>query len=202
MYLLARITGWLLSLAYLIPWRLSGWRITGQAPDLDKYVIIGAPHTSSWDYLMALAFMAGTRRRPAVFVKIEAMSGLLGVFFRLMGSISIDRSQSHNFVEQVVQVFNERDRLLIALAPEGTRKKTGYWRTGFYHIALGAGVPVLMIGTDYKRKRLRLGPVLHPTGDIESDFEIIREFYTSDEVNPKYPEKMGEVRLRPKDDAD
>ena len=118
-----------------------------------------------------------------------------GWFMRLMGGVPVDRRAPQGLVQQVVQVFNERERMILVVPPEGKRARADYWRTGFYYMALNAGVPIVMAYVDYPSKTIGIGPVLHPTGDIEADLEHFREFYAP--YQGKYPELQGEIRLRP-----
>jgi 1-acyl-sn-glycerol-3-phosphate acyltransferase len=175
--------------------RLLGWTLVSEAPDLPKYVVIGAPHTSNWDFPIGmLGFIAlGIKRN--LMIKHTLFRPPLGWFMRALGGIPIDRTQRHNFVDQVVAAFKEADELVVALTPEGTRSYTPYWKTGFYYIALGAGVPIALGFADYATRRAGLGPILYPTGDIEADMAIIAEFY-SDKTG-KRPEKMSPIRVRP-----
>ena len=166
---------------------ISGWRATGCLPDAPKYVLIAAPHTSNWDlpYMLFVAFV--------LRVKIYWM-GKDAIFrwpfrglFKWLGGIPIDRSQANNVVDQSIAQFEKNDRLALTVPPAGTRKRVLNWKTGFYHIANGAGVPIVMGFLDYKQKVGGLGPALQPTGDIEADMETIRSFYM--DISGKYPLK-------------
>lgn len=108
-------------------------------------------------------------------------------FFKWLGGIPIDRSKSYNIVAQSIQQFNENENLILTIAPSGTRKRVQKWKTGFYHIANGANVPILLGFLDYRRKVGGFGPMLYPTGDLEADMKTIKKFY--DGVTGKYPEK-------------
>ena len=162
------------------------WKASGQTAP--KYVIIAAPHTSNWDffYTMLVAF--------ALDLKVFAMgkkSLTEGTFGKLMlwfGIIPIDREKSNNVVAQTIDTFNSHDNLVIIIPPSGTRNKVAYWKTGFYHIAHGAGVPIALGFIDYKRKMGGVGPFITPTGDIEKDMLTIRAFYAG--ITGKRPEKQ------------
>jgi len=108
-------------------------------------------------------------------------------FFKWLGGIPIDRSKSSNVVSQSIQLFHQNEKLILAIPPAGTRKKVKKWKTGFYHIANGANVPIVLGFLDYRRKVGGIGPVVYSTGDIEADMKTIRAFY--DSVTGKYPEK-------------
>lgn len=175
--------------------RLLGWQIGKAPPDLPKYVVIGAYHTSNWDgiFLILYKWIFGVDIK--FMMKDSLFRGLLGPFARWLGGIAIDRSRSQNTVQQVVEMFRRSQRLVIAISPEGTRRRTEHWKTGFYHIAQQADVPIVLAYLDYDRKIGGFPEVLMPSGDIEADMVRIREFYAA--VTPKFPERAGPVVLRP-----
>ncbi len=175
----------LISTLYL---KMIGWRREGSLPDIPKYVIIVAPHTSNWDFPIGLAMAFVLKLRGYWLEKDSIFRWPFHGFFRWLGGIPIDRSRSSDVVAQMVQVFNERAKLTMVMAPEGTRKKVTYWKSGFYHIARGADVPIVLAFLDYLRKAGGIGPVFNPTGDIEADMEYIRTFYAT--VTGKHPEKQ------------
>jgi 1-acyl-sn-glycerol-3-phosphate acyltransferase len=158
-------------------------------PDADKLVVIAAPHTSNWDLPVLLSLGFSLRAKACWLGKHSLFRWPFGLLFRWMGGIPVYRSASHNMVEQTVETFRNSEKLILAIPPEGTRSKVSYWKTGFYYIALGAGTPVAMAFIDYKRKASGIGPTLYPTGDIEADMEVIRNFYAT--VTAKYPDKAG-----------
>lgn len=173
------------SILYL---RMIGWRREGALPDIPKYVIVVAPHTSNWDFPIGLAFAFALRLKGYWLGKDSLFRWPLRGFFRWLGGIPIDRSRSSDVVAQMVRIFRERAKLIMVLAPEGTRKKVPHWKSGFYYIARGADVPIVLGFLDYLRKAGGIGPVFSPTGDIEADMEYIRAFYKT--VQGKYPEKQ------------
>src|SRR3990172_4215775 len=175
--------------------RLTGWRIVGDPPALRRYVLIGAPHTATWDFFVAMLLKYSLDMRFHFVGKASIFRGPLGPIMRLLGGIPVKRESRSNFVAQIVAFFAEREDLILVIAPEGTRSKSPYWKTGFYYIALGAGVPVVMAYLDYPHKVVGFGPSFEPSGDIQADFELIRSFY-ADKVG-KYPEKQGAIELRP-----
>ena len=118
---------------------------------------------------------------------------------RFLGGVPLDRSKRHNFVDQVVAAFDGAEEMVIALAPEGTRSRTSHWKTGFYYIAVGANVPIILAFIDYPTKRIGLGSILFPTGDLDADMQLIRNFYA--DKRGKKPENEGEVRARPPREA-
>ena len=171
-----------------------GWKVSVAEPIPAKCVIIGAFHTSGWDLLWTLILRLATGLPFRFVVKARLVRGPLGWLMGRLGAIPVDRSISANFVDQMVADFDRHDTMILAISPEGTRGNIAYWRTGFYYIALGAAVPIVMGYGDYRRKVAGLGPVLIPSGDIEADLDEIRRFYAG--VTAKYPEKQGDIRIR------
>lgn len=174
--------------------KLFGWQIEGGLPDAPKYVLIAAPHTSNWDMVFFLACCFVTGLRPSFLAKHSLFRWPFGLFFRAMGGLPINRTSRHNMVEQCVQFFRTCDELVLTIAPEGTRGKVRHWKTGFYYIALGAGVPVALGFIDYRRKRAGVGPLLSLSGDLDADIKRFRDFYAAHEG--KYPELTSEVSFR------
>lgn len=182
-----------LCLAYL---RVTGWRKEGDAPDVPKYVVIIAPHTSNWDFPILIALAFAFRVSARWMGKASLFRWPFGIFFRWLGGIPIERSAAHNVVEQCVRQFNDSDRMVLGLTPEGTRKRVEFWKTGFYHIAEGARIPICLAFADYERKVGGWGPTILPTGDIEADMVEIRTFYEG--VAAKYPDKASPAAVRPR----
>lgn len=173
--------------------RLFGWRAAGRVPDLPKFVIIGAPHTSNWDGLILILMAFVLRVRLHWLGKHTLFKPPFGGLLRALGGIPIDRAASRNAVEQAVQWFNGRERAVLVIAPEGTRGKATRWKTGFYHIALGANVPLVLGFIDYSSKTAGLGLVIEPTGDLDADMEAIRAFYAG--ITGRHEERMSEITL-------
>lgn len=166
-----------------------GWRREGVLPDTPKYVLIVAPHTSNWDLPFALAFGFVFRVKGAWMGKHTLFRWPFGLLFRWLGGIPIERSHPHGVVGHTIDILNESDRLVIGLAPEGTRKRVSRWKTGFYHIAAGAHVPIVLAYLDYRRKVGGFGPVFLPSGDVKADMAVIQAFYAT--VTAKRPENTG-----------
>jgi len=165
----------------------NGWRITGRLPVDPKMVLIAAPHTSNWD-LPYMLFVAFALRAKVYWMGKDAIfSWPFGRLFKWLGGIPIDRSKANNVVAQSIDHFSRNDNLVLAVPPAGTRKRVLNWKTGFYHIANGAGVPIALGFLDYKKKIGGIGPILHPTGNIEADMVEIRAFYQ--DISGKYPLK-------------
>ena len=179
--------------------RLIGWKAEGQIPEVPKYVMIGYPHTSNWDTLLGLLVFKALGVRLNWVGKHTLFKPPLGWLIRALGGIPVDRSDPRDFVEQMIDVFKTSEELVLTLSPEGTRKKTDHWKTGFYRIAKGAGVPISMAFLDYSRKTGGFGPLLYPGGDLEKDIKRMQEFYAP--VRGKFPELQGEIRVKPKNDA-
>ncbi|MBI4516351.1 MAG: lysophospholipid acyltransferase family protein [Deltaproteobacteria bacterium] len=174
--------------------RLFGWKTEGAVPQPAHFVIIAAPHTSNWDAFIMVTAAYIFRVKLSWFVKDAAFFFPLGPIVRYFGGIAIDRSRRGHMVEQAIESFATTKQLILAVPPEGTRKRSTHWKTGFYYIAYGARVPIVLGYLDYKRKVAGLGPAFITTGDIEADFRVFDEFYAK--VTPKYPELRGVVATR------
>lgn len=174
--------------------RLFGWELKVAPPPSRKYVLIGAPHTSNWDFVVGLLALWGARIRARWLGKKELFKPPLGYLMRALGGIPVDRSKRSNLVDQVAEIFRREEEIAILITPEGTRGKAPYWRTGFYYMALKAGVPIALGYADFRRKEVGIGGYLYPTGDLRRDFAEIRAFY-QDKVGLR-PEKQGPIRIR------
>lgn len=163
-----------------------GWRIEGELPRLDKFVAIGAHHTSNWDFVIFLAVKFVLRLNARWFGKHTIFQGPFGSLLRRWGGIAIRRDQQRNTVDQAIQAFHEHRQFILVLSPEGTRKKVDRWKMGFYHIARGAGVPIVLGALDFQNRRVVIGPAFWPTGDEASDLREILAFYRP--FIPKKPE--------------
>ncbi len=170
-----------------------GWRLEGKLPDIPKFVAI-ATHTSNWDFPVTLLLAFALRIKITILGKDSLFCWPFGSLFRWCGVIPIDRTKSSNIVERMIQVFRDSEKLVLVVTPEGTRKKVKHWKTGFYYIAMGADVPIVLAFIDYNRKAGGIGPMITPTGDIEADIEVIKSFYAN--IIEKYPEKSGKVKIR------
>lgn len=165
--------------------KLLGWRIEGKMPALDKFVVIGAHHTSNWDFVIFIALTFVLRLNARWFGKHSIFIWPFAGLLRRMGGIPIQRHLSLNVVDQAIQRFNEHREFVLVLSPEGTRKKVERWRMGFYHIALGAGVPIVPGALDYRNRRVVIGPPFYPTGDMAADLEALLAYFRPYE--PKKP---------------
>lgn len=180
--LLSRLVWWLLIRLY----KGLGWRAVGKMPDARKFVIAGASHTSNWDFMVFLGTVHEKGVRPRFIGKHSLFKWPLRGFMRDMGGIPVDRSKRADLVRQVTDAFNRHDDFKLIIAIEGTRSPTEKWRTGFYHIAMAAGVPIVCAGPDYDRKLGVIGPIIHPTGDYDADMAPAFEFFKR--LKPRHPE--------------
>lgn len=154
-----------------------GWRIVGEFPDLPKLVAIAAPHSSNWDVIWGLLAKIGMRLNIRFIGKREAFFWPLGPILRGFGGIAIDRRHAQNVVDEMTALFAANEKLWLALAPEGTRKKVKEWKNGFWRIARAANVPILPVYFHYPEKTIGIGPLIHPSDDLDADMARIREFY-------------------------
>jgi 1-acyl-sn-glycerol-3-phosphate acyltransferase len=167
--------------------RLRGWTV-GPFPDVKKAVIAVGPHTSSDDIIIGMAARSISSMQAAHYLgKKELFDGPFGWFFRMTGGVPIDRSGNKNLVEATAKLFDGKDRFLIALSPEGTRKKVDRMRTGFYYIAKLAGVPIILTAMDFKNKEVRFADPFYPGEDEKTDFKKILAFFAP--VEGKNPER-------------
>jgi len=176
--------------------RLIGWKSRSLPLTRPKYMLIGAPHTSNWDFVIGYMVMTAAGLKLYWVGKHTLFRKPYGWLMRFMGGIPVDRTKSSNFVDQIVISYKESEKLIIAIAPEGTRKRTDYWKSGFYYIALKAEIPIILGYVDYQRKSGGYEKVVVPSGDIPKDLEQISSFYQT--ITAKFPENFGPVRFRSK----
>jgi len=159
-------------------WNLIGWKIIGtMPPDQKKFIIIAAPHTSNWDFLIGLCVRSLLGFESNFLGKKSLFQWPFGWLFRMLGGYPVDRSNKNNLVDQVVALFNSKEKFALALAPEGTRKAVSDWKTGFYYIAVQANVPIVRTKFDIKNKCVTIFPPYWPTGDISTDMVQIKEVF-------------------------
>lgn len=174
--------------------RLSGWWIEGELPNTPQFVAVGAPHRSAWEFWLAMLCIYGLGLRLNWMAKDSLFVWPIAGILRWLGGIAIDRRVRHGMVTQSVAEFARRPQLILALAPEGTRAKAGCpvaeWKSGYYHIAYGAGVPIVPAYVDYAGKRLILGPSFEPSGDIDADVQKLQAFYDQ----PRSPRRSSAAR--------
>ncbi len=174
--------------------KLSGWKLKVTLPEEKKFVLIGAPHTSNWDFPLAILAFWTFDLKVKWVGKIQLFWGPFYYLFTLLGGIPVDRSGSHGFIGQITNRFDQENEMVLAIAPEGTRSKTEYWKSGFYHIATSAKVPICLAYIDYSTRTLGFSKVLYPSGDIEKDMNVIAGFYKN--IKGKWANNQGPVRLR------
>jgi 1-acyl-sn-glycerol-3-phosphate acyltransferase len=163
----------------LVILKLIGWRTVGKELDNPKFVLIGAPHTSNWDFPLMLLVVLKLRLQVFWMGKASLFSFPFGGLMKWLGGIPIDRSKANNVVNQTATEFNKNDNLVVLIPPEGTRSKVSHWKTGFYHIAQTANVPILLGYVDARKKEAGLADFFTPTGNVEEDMVRIREFYSN-----------------------
>jgi len=168
---------------------LGGWKLQGDWPGLDKAVLLAAPHTSNWDGVNMLATAGRYRIKLRWMGKKSLVEGPFGGLVKWLGCVPIDRSSSNDVVAQMRDAFAREERLVLAIPPEGTRSRNPQWKRGYYHIAHGAGAPIVLAVLDYGARTVTLSGVLETTGDYDADFAWIRTHYEN--VRAKHPEKFA-----------
>lgn len=163
---------------FKLVFRITGWKIAGDVPrHLKKYIIIVAPHTSNWDFPLGVAVRSIMGFKSNFLGKKELFAPPFGWIFKRLGGFPVDRSRSSHLVDEVAEIIKREDHFVIAVAPEGTRKNVLKWKTGFYHIAVKAGIPIVMAGMDYSRKTVFWSAPFHPSGDLAADAIIMQDFF-------------------------
>lgn len=174
----------------LLQWfRRGGWTISGTLPPDPKFVVMAASHTSNWDFLVFLGAVQTLGRKLHFIGKHSLFKWPMGGFMRALGGIPVDRSAPQDLVSQVVAEFDAHDRFILVVAPEGTRARTTEWKTGFYQIALKAGVPIVVAGPDFPTRRGVFGPVIRPTGNYAEDMKPAFAFFRT--ITPRHPERAA-----------
>lgn len=172
-----------------------GWQAELTVQMADKCVLVGAPHTTNWDFPLAILGMSAMGIKFNWVGKHTLFRWPWGFFMRFLGGIPLDRrSGGTGFAIKAVESFHDLDHFVLAIAPEGTRHRTDYWKAGFYKIATKSNVPIALGYVDFKKKKIGIGEIFMPTGDKEKDFARIKKFYL--DKSGKYPEKQGKIQLR------
>jgi 1-acyl-sn-glycerol-3-phosphate acyltransferase len=168
---------------------LLGWKVVIDIPTQKKYVIIVSPHTSNWDFIIGRCFGYMLEIEAKYLAKSQLFRFPYGWIFRLLGGIPVDRSKHNNLVAYAIHLFKSYEELVLGLAPEGSRSRVEKWKLGFYHIAVGANIPIALAYLDYAKKEAGIGEMFLPSGDMEKDLQKIEGFYKG--ISPKYSEKYN-----------
>lgn len=166
--------------------RLMRWRVDGQFPDLPKFVIIVAPHTSNWDFIAALFCDLALDLKAGFLAKHTIFVGPFGTWLKSLGGVPIVRSASHNVVAQASAEFARQEQMVLAIAPEGTRRKVEQWKSGYWHIARAARVPIVPVGLDFGQRAAVIGPLRQPTESLADDEAVFKAFFAG--ITPKRPD--------------
>ena len=164
-------------IAKFIYFKVMRWRLEGQFPKIDKCVIIVVPHTHWLDFPLGLLIRKVLNEEINYIGKKSLFKPPFGFFFRALGGTPVDRTKSKNMVQALIDVYDSNENFIFAISPEGTRKKVSTWKTGFYHIAAKANVPIACGFVDYYRREIGIGKVLYPSGDMDADMEALKDFY-------------------------
>lgn len=167
---------------------LLGWKSEVNVPDFDKCIICAAPHTTNWDLFIGKLFIGSIGRESGFLMKKEWFFFPLGSIFRWMGGIPVHRGKRNSMVEQLVEQIKKSKRFHLAITPEGTRSANPNWKKGFYYIALGANIPIVLTGIDYEKKCITAGKYIIPSGDLEKDMREIKLYFK--DFKGKHPEKF------------
>lgn len=175
---------------FILLFKLKGWKMDVNLPaGYDRCVVIAAPHTSNWDFLYSLAVFFKLKIPVRFLAKRELFRWPLKSILTYAGGMPVERSKHHNLVETITAMFQQHEKLMLMIPAEGTRSYVKRWKTGFYHVALAAKVPVLLGYLDYEKKVAGFGPLLYMTGNGAVDAKAIKDFYRN--IKGRYPEKFN-----------
>lgn len=167
--------------------KLFGWKFEGEFPSKGQFVMAVGPHTSNWDFFIGMAAIMALKLKASFLAKHTIFIPPFAGIIRTLGGIPIERTQTHGVVEQMVEQFEQRETLILALAPEGTRSKVKEWKSGFLQIANQANVPVLLLYFDFKKKVVGFGPLIDISDDLDGEMKKVRAFYAS--ITPRHPDR-------------
>ena len=173
--------------------KLTGWSIEGSLPKENQYIIIAAPHTSNWDFIIAVMLRGALNEKIFYLGKSQLFKLPWGWFFSAMGGKPVDRTKSNNLVDAVVNIFKEDPYFKLALAPEGTRSAVKKWKTGFYYIAKGSNIPIVPCGLDFKKRTLFIAEKFYPGDSIENDLNSLISYFRKFEG--KHPKEIPNYKL-------
>ena len=171
--------------------KLMGWKIGHVLPEVDKCVLVVAPHTSNQDFFMGKLGYTAVGRTANFLIKKSWFKFPFNLFFNSIGGIAVDRDRKTSITDALTLEFKKRDKFQLAIAPEGTRKPVNKWKKGFYFIALKANVPIVLVALDYGTKTISFLDTFHPTGDVDGDIKIIRSKYAN--IEAKYPDQFVKI---------
>ena len=174
---------------------VAGWRLILEVPPINKAVLVFYPHTSNWDFVIGLIARFALNVPVTWAGKDNIFRGPFAALWTRLGGIPVNRREQTGFVGQMIDAFARADRMLLAIAPEGTRRRTDYWKSGFYRVALGAGVPLVLAFIDFSRNEIGVGDMIAPTGDAVVDFARLRRFYSG--KTGRHPEQAAPIALKP-----
>jgi len=177
-----------------ILFKMTGWKLDVEMPKEPKFVLIAVPHTSNWDLPLMLLISIVYGVQFHWVAKDSLFKGPFGIYLKWLGGVPVNRRSRTHFTDQIIEVIKESKELIIVMAPAGTRSRAEYWKSGFYHIAMGAGVPVVFGFLDYGKKIGGFKPGFFPSGDIDKDLEIAAKFYK--DKKGKYNENFGSIRVK------
>jgi len=174
--------------------KMFGWRIEGSRPDIDRYVLIAAPHTSNWDFIWLMVMAMSLDMKVSWLGKHTLFKGPAGYFMGKLGGIPVVRDSGGGYVQRVAERFDDASELALVIPAEGTRGRVENWRSGFYHIARSADVPVVLSFLDFARHCGGIGPCIVLSGTPNVDMDKIRDFYSG--ITGKHPHRSGPIRLK------
>ena len=169
--------------------RIAGWKYEGKVPELKKFVVVVAPHTSNWDYVLGELFYLSMGIRAKIMIKKELFFFPLGFILKSLGGVPVERQRKTDIVDRMAEEFQKNEKFILTITPEGTRKRVTEWKRGFWRIAKAANVPILPGYFDYKRRVVGIGEPFFPTEDEDADVRKIKLFFK--DIAPKYPEKFS-----------
>jgi len=167
----------------------TGWTIAGNTGYPDKCILCVAPHTSNWDFILGKLVYASMGKKAKFLMKKTWFFFPMNILLKAIGGIPVDRTKKTSLTEQLVELFSQNDQLQIAITPEGTRKKSEEWKKGFYYIAYQAKIPIIIVVVDYRIKTVDFRAIFNPTGDADTDIEIIKNYYKG--AQGKHPENFS-----------
>ena len=168
-----------------------GWKAIGTFDYPDKCIVIAAPHTSNWDFVIGKCYGYISGIKAKYLIKSSFFLPILGAFFRWNGGIAVFSDSKNNLVDQMVEKFDSTNNLILGIAPEGTRSRVKKWKTGFYHIAYKANIPILLLGVDFKKKKIGVIDSLNPSGNIKKDMLFIQDKFKN--LTGKIPENYNSL---------